>query len=408
MEILSAKDQVDRIENDLANSAALFAQAESFWHIVGWAFNCSVSQKRRWERWHLWLEYMVEVLEVDLEIRQREDQIEQSMLVQYIILGGGQGDSGRKILRAIFADGRKTSVGEFKEIWQNETKELRKEDDIKKAEKTIDIGADDYGDYMSDEDDADFEEASLHSIPSSRSESPSKKLTKPARDDEVLNAAERFGGTSALSLRVRLLSLLSAVAHDHPLALGWSAQQVVGGVERLYDLLIERLRPFNLPTFFLFMSPSTLRPFGAAAASVLTQYLLHRSSLIEGEAPEPASYELTEESLLDCHIPWAAYNNSVADNAKVSICVETLMRLYDRHGGGLTWTQELQDVTERGIKRREDKASGVRAKRGRKRKEGALAPGGGEEWVFLRESTARIRHFLHVSKECEAANQEMQ
>ena len=404
-ETLPERDQVDAIENDLANSAALFAQAETFWQVVGWVFNCSVLHNRRWERWRSWLEYMIEVLEIDWEIRHGENQVEQSMLVQYIIVGGGQIDSGRKILRAIFADGRKTSVGEFKEIWQNETKELRKVDHIRKAEKLINIEADNYGDYVSDEDDADLEEAFLHSMPSSRSNSPRKKATQPPQEAEILNAAERFGGTFSLYLRFRLLSLLSTVAHEHSSALGWSTQQVTGGVERLYDQLIERLRPLDLPTFFLFMSPSTLRPFGAAAASVLTQYLLHRSSLIEGDAPEPASYELTEESLLDCHIPWAASNNSVTDNAKVSLCVETLIRLYDRYGGGLTWTQELEDMAERGIKRREDKASEMRAKRGRKRKGDNLAPDNREEWTFLMESAARIRHFLQVVKQCNFPSQ---
>ena len=398
-EVSPGKNLVNIIENDLASSAALFTQAENFWQVVGWAFNCSILYKKRWKRWSLWLEYMTEVLEADWDIRHRADEMEQSLLVQYIISGGGQTDSGRRLIRAIFADGRKTSVGEWKEIWLNETKELKKEGDVKKVEKTINIEADDYGDYVSDEDEADLEEASPHSVASGRSDSPTKKpIQTPGTD--IANAADRFGGASALALRIHLLSLLSKVAYYYPSALTWPTQQVTNGTERLYDLVLEHIRPLTLSAFFLFMSPSTLRPWDPTEVSVFTQYLLHRGSLIEGDAPEPASYVLTEESLLECHLPWAASNNGVVDNAKVSICVENLMRLYDRYGPGLTWTQDLEDLAEYGIKRREDKAKATQPKRGRKRKGAASVADESEEWTYLRDSAARIRLFVQIVKEC--------
>lgn len=397
-------EHASSIENDLANSAAIFTQAESFWQVVGWAFNCSISYRRRWDRWSLWLEYMVEVLEVDWKIRYRADEMEQSLVVQYIISGGGQSDSGRRIIRAIFADGRKTAIGEWKEIWQNETKELRKEDDVKKAEKAINIEADDYGDYVSDEDDAELEDVSSHSIVSSRSDSQTKKSAQ-APSAHTPNSADNFGGPSALNLRIRLLSLLSKVAHYHPSALTWSAQQVTNGTERLYDILLEHIRPLTLPSFFLFMSPSYLRSWDPTVVSVFTQYVLHRGSLIEGGAPEPASYVLTEASLLECHLPWAASNNGAADNAKVNICVENLLRLYDRYGPGLTCTQELEDLAEKGIKKREDKAKIAQQKRGRKRKAGSSVADESEEWTVLRESAARIRLLLQLVKESCPASQ---
>ena len=391
-----SKDSASSIENDLANSAAVFTRAENFWQVVGWAFNCSILYHRRWERWSLWLEYMTEALETDWEMRIQPDEMEQSLIVQYIISGGGESDSGRKIIRAIFADGRKVSVGEWKEVWHNEAIDLRANGDVKRAEKAIKIEEDDYGDYASEEDDEFFEHDSSQSIAQQTAQTPST---------DTSNATDSFGGTIALNLRVRLLSLLSQVANKHSQCFSSSTRQCISGTERLYGLILEHVRPLALPEFFLFISPSTLRSWSPHAVCVFTQYVLHRSALIDGAAPEPDSYMLTDKSLLKSHLPWASSKNGVVDNAKVSICVENLMRLFDRYGPGLTWTQDLEDLAELGIRRREDKAKLAHMKGGRKRKRGTAATDDSEEWAYLRESTARIRLLLHLVKENSLASQ---
>ena len=348
---------------------------------------------------------MIEVLETDLEMWILEDRVGESMTVQYIISGGGPSDSGRKILRAVFADGHRTSVGEFKEIWHNETRELRKESDVKKAEAKIDIEADNYGDYLSDEDDEDFDSTSPKSAASTRSASPNKQQRQASANTEIPNAAARFGGTLSLHLRLRLLSLLSKIPHHHPAALTWSAEpSSPETLERLFHLILERIRHLPLPSFALFMNITP--PFTADAASVLTQVLLHRS-LIESDAPEPASYVLDTESLLASHLPWAASSTSAADNAKVSLCVETLLRMLDKFGGGVAWSEELEQVVEHGIRRREEKGKGVgKGRRGRKRKVGAGPTHEEEEdGMWLMESAKRLRLFVQLTKECNVATQ---
>ncbi|KAL8720522.1 MAG: hypothetical protein Q9225_002644, partial [Loekoesia sp. 1 TL-2023] len=145
------KDDLDSINTELANAGSVWAKAQDFWHVVGWAFNCSVLHKRRWERWHLWLEYMIDVLDKDWALRAHlhieneysdDDPREGSIIVQYLSAGDTIARQERRILRAVFADGSPRSTAEFPEIWRNETKERKKEADIKKTESKLDIEAD--------------------------------------------------------------------------------------------------------------------------------------------------------------------------------------------------------------------------------------------------------------------------
>ncbi|KAL8698400.1 MAG: hypothetical protein Q9224_001871, partial [Gallowayella concinna] len=153
------KDDLDGINTDLANAGSVWARAQDFWHLVGWAFNCSVLHARRWERWQLWLLYMVEVLDKDWALsaqmraddpNHERDPRETSMIVQYLNGGDIPARQERRILRAIFADGTAKSTGEFSEIWRNETKERKKDAEVKKSETNLDIEAGAWGPYMHD------------------------------------------------------------------------------------------------------------------------------------------------------------------------------------------------------------------------------------------------------------------
>ena len=61
----------DEIALDLATVDSVWTRAEDLWHIVGWAFNCSVLYPARWARWKLLLGLMVGVLEDDYAQRRR-------------------------------------------------------------------------------------------------------------------------------------------------------------------------------------------------------------------------------------------------------------------------------------------------------------------------------------------------
>lgn len=344
----SSIDDDEGIDIELANVGSLWTRAEEFWHVVGWCFNCSILYKRRWERWNAWLTYMLEVLEADWDAREHEEgdkSREKSLILKYINSGVTTAGRQRKILRAVFADGHKKSVAEFGEIWQNETKELKKDTDIKKAEKKIDIEDDNYGDYMEDEDDEDLED-------SPKDLSPSPEPTSQTRDS-IPNVADDLGGMDSVNLRLRLLSLLSKVSAVLP--------DEFTDLNALYDNFLDHIRSLPMPAFFLIISPTTLRVFTPAAASSLTQYVLR--SLIAAAAPLPLNDNMSQDILEHSYLPYAANTSSLVDNTKVSLCVETLLRLLDYHVG-LAWTPGLQEAAEAGIKARTAKAKKKQTRRG--------------------------------------------
>lgn len=368
-------DDNESINTELANMGSLWARAEEFWQVVGWCLNCSILHKRRWERWNAWLTYMLDVLEADWDAREHgegDESREKSLIVKYINSGVTTAGRQRKILRAIFADGRTKPVAEFSEIWRNETKELKKDTDVKKAEKKIDIEADDYGDYMQDEDDEDLEDS-----PDDLSSSP-EQLSQSR--DSIPNVADDLGGMDSIKLRLRLLSLLSKVSAVLP--------DEFTDLNTLYDNFLEHIRPLAIPLFFLIISPSTLRVFTPAAASSLAQYILR--SLIAASAPLPLNDNISQDILEHSYLPYAANTSSIADNTKVSLCVETLLRLLDYHVG-LAWTPDLQEAAEAGIKARTSKAKQKRTKR-------ATDGDGNCDGTWLAASAERIRSVVGMAR----------
>lgn len=366
----------DVIENVLSGTGSLWAHAEDFWQVVGWAFNCSVLHRRRWERWSSWLAYMIEVLETDWKLRETAEPGE-SLIVRYITSGGTVSGNHKKILRAMFADGQAKSSGEFREVWPDETKGLKKNDDAEKGEKLqIDIEADDYGDYISDENQADLENSSQAS-----SSSKDYDLSKGTLPD----VASHLGGTESIDLRLRLLSLLSKVSHSQCIS------HTFADLSTLYDGFVEHIRPLPLPTFFHIISPITLRALQPIQASILTQLIL--VSLIASNAPDPPrDGSLDQDTLEECYIGYASKTNSMTDNAKVSLCVETLMRLLDTHQG-LEWTPQLQDAMEQGIEARQAFA---RPKRGSKREAGG--DGAVDGMLWLSDSAERMRMVMMLAR----------
>ncbi|MCJ1462753.1 hypothetical protein MMC07_001356 [Pseudocyphellaria aurata] len=380
-------DDLDRIDNDLAESEALWARAEDIWQVVGWAFNCSVLHKKRWTRWSLWLDYMLDVLQKDWDTRgvefgqseepadDEDDPRKKSIIVRSLNPESRIGGKERKLVRAVFADGGPKAAGEFTELWRNETKERKKDVDRKKIETRINIEMDEYGDYMEEEKDSDLEDVDPES-PEDIHRSRHNESNSAAMLPDLANP---LGGMDAINLRLRILSLLSTVSAILPHSFTPLAS--------LYDLYLEHIRPLPLPTFFLLMSPASLRHFHPGAASSLAQYILH--SIIASSAPLPAKDDLTQNVLEDCYLPFAANTSSIADNAKVSLCVETLLRILNLHLG-LAWTPRLQDAMEEGIHARDSKAK----KSGRK-----LARAGGDtEREWLVGSANRIRSVVMTAK----------
>ncbi len=380
----SSGDDLENISNDLAETGAIWTRAEDFWQVAGWAFNCSVLHRKRWASWKLWLDFLIDVLEKDWEARGvgfgedgalnegEHDPRENSIIVRSLTSGDGTTGKERRVVRAVFADGGSRAAGEFTEIWKNETKERKRDTEHKRITRKIDFAADDYGDYMDEDRESDLEDSDSD-----------PKDNYPRAPESTSNAnlpdlSEPLGGIEAINLRLRLLSLLSTVsivlAHKFII------------LDNLLDLYREHIRPLPPPTFFTLMSPIQLRHFPAETASLFIKYIL--GSLIAASAPLPTEDTLSQETVESCYLPFAANTSSIADNAKVSLCVEALLRIIDWHGQ-LSWTPTLQEAAEAGIDAREKKARNA----GRKKARGIE-----HDRSWLTNSANRIRSVVQMAR----------
>ncbi|MCJ1384586.1 hypothetical protein MMC17_007703 [Xylographa soralifera] len=372
------KEDFEIIDIELANVSSLWARAEDFWHVVGWGFNCSVVHKNRWERWQLWLEYMVGVLEDDWWMRPPGEQ-GNSLLVKYLNIED-QGNIGEKrIVRAIFADGNPRSLAEFKEVWSNETRERKPNTEAevaKKAPVKINIEEGEYGDYVQSSDDEFEDDVPTGSVMNPHLDADS---TTPCTDGSLL-----LGGSAALQLRLRLTALLILVAKELP--------HKFISYANLFDIYITHIRPLQLPTFSLFLSPPYLHFLQLGEQSDLVQYIA--SSFISTSAPRMNFDDVDQQILEKCVLPWPANTTNIDDNAKLGACVETLLRLFN-NVAGLKWTDRLQICAEMGIKAREGNATHRRKRKGeagsRMRTEGDRA--------WLEASGKRILGVLKMAKE---------
>jgi len=219
----------ERLNCLAATKQSLWQRAEDFWHIVGWAFNCSVMCQKRWERWRLWLDIMLELLEAEWSERKQlyaesdgpkdDSIITASLIWKYIASQDPQSRAcRRRIFRAILSTGGSQSLKEFPEIWYGETAENKPEEESNDGPKTIDISNDDFGEYGRDEENEMDEMPSISNRTTSGRAAARKLLgsvgeeslweddNHPIHDAE--HAIEKLGGMDAIHLRQRLLLLV--------------------------------------------------------------------------------------------------------------------------------------------------------------------------------------------------------
>ncbi|PWY95209.1 hypothetical protein BO94DRAFT_508280 [Aspergillus sclerotioniger CBS 115572] len=428
---------------DLSQKHSIWSSAEDFWHVVGWAFNCSVHHRQRWARWQVWLEIMCDVLESDWNERLRQQSevkpsdttttttktaptasptktrskkkhnpkgqdedhsrqiLKDSLIFRYISGASATYGRNRRIVRSIFADGGSTSRNEFREVFHNELKHAKTDtNNSKKRSAQVNIDEEEFGDYLTDDDeieeddnneDEEATDPDLNLTTSTKRRQPKRPRraprTKPrkpvalgpgintppgpyggsAPSTGIIVPIEElptkhipymhgdvgfFGGMRSLSLRQRLLYLLSTVSESLP--------DDFASLEDLYHLFAENIRHLPLPIFQAFVSPSTLPYFSPAAKTTLCEFLLFR--MRETAAPDTDEEYLNQDKLERCFLPYMASTASISDNAKMSIALESLIILL-ADSDMLRITPELRDAVLEGNHRRITRARGE-ARRG--------------------------------------------
>ncbi|KAH8702061.1 hypothetical protein BGW36DRAFT_424351 [Talaromyces proteolyticus] len=391
----------------LSKAGSLWSRAEDFWQAVGWAFNCSVLYPKRWERWQIWLEFMCYAIEDDWEQREnaadaqqataqpvtpskrRDRALKESLLLKYLMAGSAGLGRNRRVLRAVFANGSATSLSEFREVFNNELKDLPKEskkvNTKKRAE--VNIDEDEYGDYLSD--DEDPSEGQEENSERSRPKRPrlGTRATKPTEDessDKLVSdiysngGVATYGGFKSLALRKRLLILLVQASTAVPKAFM--------PLSDLYHLFVENIRHLPLPIFQAFVSPTALPWSSADAHSTLCEILLWR--IRESSGPQSQESLLNQKKLEECFLPYAANNSTAVDNAKMSILLESLIFLLAQHDG-LRNTAELREAVSTGNERRLDKAEAEIRRNKNSRKMETI------ERSWLIESADRLLYLVH-------------
>lgn len=229
-------DEIIPINAKLAGDQGLWARAEDFWHVVGWAFNCAATSNPRWTVWKMWLELMLDLMEGDLceRVQMASDSadersgelVRKSIISQFVNGDSGELSHGRraKIIRAVFAHGSPKDHAELKEIWKDETKELmtdqRIQDSLKHKNNAEGLSLEDLSEDedFADEMDLDMSivKSEEHDRPTRRGRRRTQTLSPKLEDDadtdsslmDTADALEMYGGTEAIYLRRRFLNLV--------------------------------------------------------------------------------------------------------------------------------------------------------------------------------------------------------
>ncbi|KAJ9657986.1 hypothetical protein H2198_003955 [Neophaeococcomyces mojaviensis] len=411
-----------------ADTDSLFSLAEDFWALIGWALNSACLpgyHATRWEHYAPFLNYLLDVLETDWSLREETDTCSESLFWQYIEQATGGNARGRRILRAIFADGSTASLNEFREIFRKELKGPKSNTEkLKKQEVAVDIDGEIYGDWMQEgESSTEEENEAVNSNLSdplnirpkkrirTRTPSARRKVTPKTskrsliptptdNDDSDVSMSEApvtqpsLGGPESITIRLRLLQLLSTVSANTTL-IDSQTEPVFPDLHDLYTLFVEFIRPLPLSVFQQFvlsvlsasLSGSTKASISPHARVTLCEFMLQR--MIDRESHKRSTFEpMTQARLASDYLPYAAVRNTVEAQAKVSLLLESVVRQLAKAGVGyLKQSSELIEALEQGVKNRQAAAAETKGNRKKGR------DGGDEELagLVLQESAMRMR-----------------
>lgn len=223
----SDDDEMEHVNGVIANEERLRRCVKDFWHIVGWAFNCSVVHPKRWKYWKVWLDYMLDVLYADWDQRDsqddeafrakiREDPATQceftnlrgSLVIKYLADVKGRVSAVRRVVGAIFTDGGADDLRNYPKVFQNEIQEVRTQKGQKrKREDEFNNETRGFGDDALDDQPLSSFQINDATPPPSQSTDNGEAAPDPY-----------MGGPESIVLRLRVLALVSiscTLYHDH-------------------------------------------------------------------------------------------------------------------------------------------------------------------------------------------------
>lgn len=133
------------------------------------------------------------------------------------------------------------------------------------------------------------------------------------------------------------------------------------GLTDLYDVVNTCIYNLPLPAYALFTSSSQYSKFAIEVQVSLFQQLLDR--ILPNTAPQPHKVnkgnadDLSQIALEQCFLPFAAMTSSIQDNAKLSMLVENLTRLFLKNCDW-EYTEAFGHAIEKGVLARQKKAKG--------------------------------------------------
>lgn len=373
---------------------SVWRRGQDFFTVVGWAFNCSVLYPNRWEHWRQWLEFMLDVLEADMNERARLDEEEHeragnpegpceypllrdSILAGYINQRSSRNGRHKWIMKAIFADGSSASTSLFQEVWFKEHKGFSRRKALKKRKRgEVNIEKGEFGGLLDDE--------SIYSSQNSEPPTPQKRRKFSDRYDfQELEPAY----VESIPLRQRLFVLLSFLCHYLP-----NAPIELPDLYETYEASV-RLLPLSIFTAFVESTTSKLRQDSQISVLQDMLSLMMPASAVQPEKVDPARCELngTSPAILErCFLPYAANTIAVDDNAKVAILLEELVKLVWMIDAE-PFSDDLGRAVTRGIEAREAKTK-KKAARGRPRVHHvAVDDPDAEARAVLSESSKRLQ-----------------
>ncbi|KAI0481866.1 hypothetical protein F4859DRAFT_437609 [Xylaria cf. heliscus] len=331
----------------------VWQRGRDFFSVVGWAFNCSFLYPERWQWWSRWLNFMLDLLEKDLEERYRLDTknasdemplLQGSMLASYITQRSGRtSDATMWIMKALFADGNTPSTSVFQEVWHREHKSKSQRALNKRKREKVNIDKGEYGGYLDDE--------SVHSSQASEPPTPQKnRIGSAIAEGKILETAY----VETIPLRQRLFSLVSYLCYG----LG-DASPI--DFSNLYQKFEQRIKELPLPVFSSFINSST------SALRIDQQIEMLQGVLFLFVPPGALSPRKVDRARFDeggispailerCFLPYSANTIEVEDNAKMSLLLENLLMIVWRHGeADGDFSGQLGQAVRKGIEARREK-----------------------------------------------------